>query len=273
MRRTLPLSRWDDLSPAHGLTTAAAGARLQTYGPNDIVEVAGNPWWDLARDTARDPMIWFLLGTGALYAALGRSHRGRRRCWSAIVPLVGMDASSTGARRPRPRGCAAGSPRAPRSCATACDARSPPARSCPATSPIVAAGEPFPADGLVVAGSELQVDESALTGEAYPVRKRPLRRRRAGSEPRPASTPSTGASPGRGCSPATRRCASSFTGGETLYGEIVRSATRGSATRARRCKRAIASLVTVLVVGAAVAVPHPRGASGCGRGTAGSTRC
>ena len=40
---------------------------------------------------------------------------------------------------------------------------------------VVRAGSPFPADGIVIAGDELQADESALTGEAYPVRKRPFR--------------------------------------------------------------------------------------------------
>lgn len=39
---------------------------------------------------------------------------------------------------------------------------------------VVSAGEPWPADGMVLHGEELQADESALTGEAYPVRKRPL---------------------------------------------------------------------------------------------------
>ena len=40
---------------------------------------------------------------------------------------------------------------------------------------VAAPGEPFPADGIIVAGEGLQVDESALTGESYPVRKQALR--------------------------------------------------------------------------------------------------
>jgi magnesium-transporting ATPase (P-type) len=35
---------------------------------------------------------------------------------------------------------------------------------------IIATGEPFPADGLILAGTNLQADESALTGEAMPVK-------------------------------------------------------------------------------------------------------
>ena len=47
---------------------------------------------------------------------------------------------------------------------------------------IVATGEPFPADGVVVAGTELTVDESALTGEAYPVSKHPIHGEPAGDD-------------------------------------------------------------------------------------------
>jgi Ca2+-transporting ATPase len=38
----------------------------------------------------------------------------------------------------------------------------------------VSTGESFPADGLIVAGENLQADESSLTGGAYPAAKRPL---------------------------------------------------------------------------------------------------
>ena len=62
------------------------------------------------------------------------------------------------------------------------------------------AGRAFPADGLLVAGERMQVDESALTGEAFPVPQAAARaacRRRIGAERQ--STASTGASPARGC--------------------------------------------------------------------------
>ena len=49
-----------------------------------------------------------------------------------------------------------------------------PSSWCPATWPSSRPAEAFPADGIIVGGAELQVDESSLTGEAYPVAKRPL---------------------------------------------------------------------------------------------------
>jgi Ca2+-transporting ATPase len=39
---------------------------------------------------------------------------------------------------------------------------------------IISAGQFFPADGIIVAGDALQVDESMLTGESYPVKKKKL---------------------------------------------------------------------------------------------------
>ena len=66
-RRTVPLTRLQGLLDAdRGLTSAEVRDRLARYGPNDIIELAGTPWWDLVRDTARDPMIWFLLVTSVL---------------------------------------------------------------------------------------------------------------------------------------------------------------------------------------------------------------
>jgi Ca2+-transporting ATPase len=112
----------------------------------------------------------------------------------------------------------------------------------------VGSGTPFPADGLVVEGENLQVDESVLTGESLPVRKQPYT---------PAAQPAAQA-PGHHWAFAGTRLLTGqarvrivYTGGETLYGEIVRSAQQG--TRARTpLQAAIGSLVGVLLTGALI---------------------
>ena len=92
MRRTVPLSRLGDLiADERGLTIGEVTTRRQRYGTNDIIEVAARPWLDLARDTARDPMIWFLVGTSVLYGVLGEGVEALTLVL-AILPLVGMDA-------------------------------------------------------------------------------------------------------------------------------------------------------------------------------------
>ena len=42
------------------------------------------------RDTAKDPMLWFLAGTSALYAAVGQGVEALTLV-VAILPLAGMD--------------------------------------------------------------------------------------------------------------------------------------------------------------------------------------
>ena len=92
MRRALPIDRLGGLGLVpHGLPPAEVAVRRQRFGPNDIVEVTGNPWWTLLRDTAKDPMIWFLLTTSVLYGAMGDVVEALT-VLGATVPLIGMDA-------------------------------------------------------------------------------------------------------------------------------------------------------------------------------------
>ena len=91
-RRPVPLARLEGLlASQRGLTAGEVSERRQRYGVNDIVETPPSRWWDLARDTLKDPMIWFLAGVSALYGVLGEVGEALVLL-AAIVPLVGMDA-------------------------------------------------------------------------------------------------------------------------------------------------------------------------------------
>jgi Ca2+-transporting ATPase len=249
MRRPVPLDRLRDLLavPERGLTTAEARERRQRHGPNDVVETAGSPSWDLARATARDPMIWFLLGTAALYAAVGERVEAATLA-AAILPLVGIDAFL------HRRAAASSAGLRSRLAARATVVRDgapievPAAEVVPGDLVIVRAGEPLPADGLLVGGADLQVEESMLTGEAYPVAKRPL--------PAPGAVAAAVDARHWGFA-GTRlltgqaRLRVAYTGAETLYGEIVRTAV-GGLRPATPLQAAITSLVAVLVAVASV---------------------
>jgi len=52
-----------------GLSRPQAEKQRERFGRNDIIEDGRRPWRDLLSDTARDPMIWFLVGTGLSTAA------------------------------------------------------------------------------------------------------------------------------------------------------------------------------------------------------------
>jgi Ca2+-transporting ATPase len=250
-RRSLPLDRVRGLlADARGLDTAEVRLRFERHGPNAIVESAPSAWADLARDTARDPMIWFLAAVAVVYALVGQRTEAVTLLL-AIAPLVGMDvflhrrtqASTEGLRSRLAAHAMVVRDGAEREVAAL--------EVVPGDLVVVTAGEAFPADGIVLAGDDLKSDESTLTGEAYPVDKRPL----------PEPPQDGGEAPVAaehwvfaGTRLLTGRAAVrvAFTGGETLYGEIVRSAHGGGRTRTP-LQRAIDRLVAGLVALATVA--------------------
>ena len=226
-RRSLPLVRVTDLlSPERGLSAAEVVGRRARYGVNDILEAPRHPWRDLARDTLGDPMLWFLAAVSLLYAILAQFAEALTLA-VAIVPLAGMGAylhRRTQVSTEGLRGRLAEQATVVREGATVAV---PAVELVPGDLVIVAPGEAWPADGIVVAGVDLQVDESSLTGEAHPVVKRPL-----------SGSPGPGAEPLvdsrhwglAGTRLLTGRASARvvFTGAETLYGVIVRSAVEGS---------------------------------------------
>lgn len=249
-RRPVPLARLQQLIPSlRGLTRIEVDERRQEYGPNEIVETTTHPWWNLLRDTSKDPMLWLFAGVGVLYALIGQFTEALTLL-VAILPLLGMDfylhrrtqASTAGLKT--------------RLATTANVVRDGSVVTVPALDlvpgdlVVIPPGEPSPADGLVVDGTGLQVDESALTGEAYPVPKRPL-----GDLPRASGDPLVEEEhwvfAGTRLLTGEARVRVAYTGGETLYGEIVRSAIHGT-HEVTPLQAAIGRLVKILIVAALV---------------------
>jgi Ca2+-transporting ATPase len=251
VRRGLPLGRLQGLAPpaSGGLTADQARARRETYGANDVVEAARRPWRDLLRDTAGDPMIWFLAGTGALYAVLG--DRGEAlTLLAALVPLVGMDAFLHRRTRASTEGLSRRVAVAARVVREG-EATAVPANDVvPGDLALVDAGEWFPADAIVVGGEGMQVDESSLTGEAGPVRKRPLAAVQ-GEGAEPAIEGVHWALAGTRLLTGTAHVRVVFTGRETLYGQIVRTAAGGARARTP-LQEALSRLVSRLLAAAAL---------------------
>ena len=232
-----------------GLATAEAAARAARYGANLILESTGRGWALLARETVKDPMLWFLLGTSALFATVGE--------WSeaaillaALVPFIGMDAYLHRRTQASVEGLAsrlAAHARVERDGALVTLAAT---ELVPGDLVLVRASELFPADGVLLAGERPQADESTLTGEAYAVRKEPLLRLPPGEGEAKIDARHWGFA-------GTRLLAGEahmrvvYTGGETLYGEIVRSARRG-AHALTPLQNAVSHLVTVLLVAASI---------------------
>lgn len=110
----------------------------------------------------------------------------------------------------------------------------------------VSTGEPFPADGLILEATSAQMDESALTGEAYPVRKAATELVSGGigdlaPEDRHWGFAGTRLLAGR----VLLRVI--FTGAGTLYGEIVQTVLEGKQERTP-LQKAVDRLVKNLLI-------------------------
>lgn len=246
-RRQLPLDRLQDCgSSTAGLSTAEVAQRRR-YGFNDIVQPPSSGWRVLARDTARDPMLWFLLGTSALFGLLGDVAEAFTLL-AAIVPLVGMDAYLHRRTRASTEGLAS-------RLASTADALRDGAWTSIASRELVPGdlvrvrpGEFFAADGVIVGGHDLQVDESTLTGESLPVRKQPLATVDA-LPPTVSELHWSAAGTRLLTGEATLRVA--YIGAETQYGKIVRVASQGSHEQTPM-QLAIGQLVSVLLTAALI---------------------
>ena len=226
-----------------GLSAAEVSERRVRFGANAIVDEPAGHWLELLLDTARDPMIWLLIGTGVLYALIGDRNEALV-LFAAILPVVGMDAWLH--RRTRISTQGLRGRLASRATVLRDGAASviPAVELVPGDLVLVTAGESLPADGLIVRGEALQVDESALTGEAFPVHKTPLR----GVADPAVDAIHWGFAGTRLLAGDASLCVVT-TGAETLYGEIVRTALTGKRGRTR-LQQAIDRLVLILIFAA-----------------------
>ncbi|HEY7740566.1 MAG TPA: cation-transporting P-type ATPase [Steroidobacteraceae bacterium] len=249
MLHPVPADRIADIASgladgAQGLAAAEVAGRRARFGANAIVEEARGPWRELMRETARDPMIWFLIGIGILYALIGEADQALILT-GAIVPLIGMDAWLHRRTRISTRALSG------RLASHAEVIRDGVATVVPALDLVpgdrvrLPAGESIPADGLIVRGEALQADESALTGESVPARKAPL----TGALEAAVDSVHWGFAGTRLLTGDALMCVVA-TGADTLYGEIVRSARAGERGRTP-LQQAIGRLVLILVTAAA----------------------
>jgi P-type Ca2+ transporter type 2C len=241
-QRHIPLERMPTLgSGTTGLSSAQVEAQ-RAHGFNDIVAQTASGWLVVARDTARDPMLWFLVLTAGLFGLLGQVAESLTLL-VAMAPLLGMDAYL------HRRTTASSAGLASRLASSARVLRDGQWQDIPSRELVpgdlveVTPGEYFPADGLLVSGSGLQVDESTLTGESLPVAKRTLE---------PAAPLAASVSEVHWGTAGTRLLTGTAwlriacIGSETRYGEIVRTATEGSHA-ATPLQKAIGELVAVLL--------------------------
>ncbi|HVQ11192.1 MAG TPA: cation-transporting P-type ATPase [Methyloceanibacter sp.] len=231
------------LDADRGLTTVEADERRRRYGSNDILGDKRAGWGAIARDTAQDPMVWLLIVTALLFAWLG-DYAEASILGLALLPIAGMDAYLHRRTRATTEGLAGRLATSARVLRDGAMKTVPSIELVPGDLVIVEEGQVFPADGILLAGANLQADESTLTGEAMPVRKHAFQGKLHLDETS-VDNNYWGAAGTRLLTGSVRQRLV-FTGGETLYGEIVRSAREGQHERTP-LQHAISSLVAGLV--------------------------
>jgi Ca2+-transporting ATPase len=250
VQRSVPLERLNGLtSPTDGLNPQQVAARRAQYGANVVLETVSSGWWILVRDTLQDPMLWFLLGTSALFGFVGE-YTEALILLAALIPFLGMDAFLHRRTQASVEGLGSRLATEANVIRDGVKQTLPTTELVPGDLVVVRVSEPFPADGVILQGWQMQADESALTGEAYPVPKQPFGQLAEVTADTPVDNQHWGLAGTRLLTgEAAMRVV--YTGAETLYGEITRSAISSGNARTP-LQRAVASLVKILVAAAAI---------------------
>ncbi len=155
-----------------GLSGHEATKRLQQYGPNALPQDEPSTFSRRLKHVLREPMLILLLTVAAVYLLVGDIGEGaligssvflvitisyfqELKSENALAAL--RDLSSPGALVIR----------------DGTELRIPAAEVVPGDLVLIAEGDRVPADGLLLQSSNLAVDESLLTGESFPVEKKP----------------------------------------------------------------------------------------------------
>jgi len=158
-------------SGSAGLTDKEAAARLVRYGPNEVQAEEETPWWNLLLHQFTDPLIYILLVAASVtlmlrdYADMG-----------VILAVVLLNAVIGFVQESRAQKAMRALARMSAHRATVIRGGTPceiPSRDLvPGDRVMLTSGVRIPADLRLVEVRDLEADESALTGESLPVRKR-----------------------------------------------------------------------------------------------------
>ncbi|MBW4450339.1 MAG: HAD-IC family P-type ATPase [Spirirestis rafaelensis WJT71-NPBG6] len=164
------VARLQGSNPENGLTEASISKRLQQFGANELTAKPGKPAWLRFLLQFNQPLLYILLIAGAIKALLG-SWTNAAVIWGVtlINAIIGFVQES------KAEGAIAALAKAVTTEATVIrdghKQRIPSQKLVPGDLVLLTSGDKVPADLRLVNTRNLQVDESALTGESLPVEK------------------------------------------------------------------------------------------------------
>ncbi len=155
---------------AAGLTQSEVLAQRNKFGENVVVEVSSNRWLEIFKETLSDPMIWFLIGIGIIFFAIGQKSEGIT-LFVAILPLTLMDAFLHWRTQASTLGLKSNLTSKVFVIREGQEIEIDSKELVPGDILKLSTGIFIPADGLIEDAHEIQIDESVLTGEAFPIQK------------------------------------------------------------------------------------------------------
>jgi len=156
---------------ARGLSAAEAQARLEQDGPNALPVTEARSHWAVIVEVIREPMFALLIGAAVLYALIGDLGEAAVllafACISIVIAIVQRERSEKALDALRDLS-------SPRALVVRDGQRLRISGRDVVRGDLVVMGEGdrVPADGVLVSGDHLEIDESLLTGESVPVHKR-----------------------------------------------------------------------------------------------------
>lgn len=154
-----------------GLSQRAAQELLLTHGPNELPSGKKRTFWNILVDVMKEPMLLLLLACGGIYLFLGEPEEALILLgFVGIIILITLHQTAKSERAlealrdlssPRALVIREGTTR-----------RIPGSQVVPGDLLVLQEGDRIAADAVLVDSSHLTVDESLLTGESMPVRKK-----------------------------------------------------------------------------------------------------
>jgi len=153
-----------------GLSSAEARARLEQVGPNRVAPIREVTFAGIAKEELAEPMILLLLGVGVAYTVVGQLGDALT-LYAIIATLVLVEIGTEYRAKKAISSLATLAAPATRVLRDGRVAEIPTDTVVPGDVLVLAPGTRIAADGQIATSISLRVDESALTGEAFPVEK------------------------------------------------------------------------------------------------------
>ncbi|XHH08298.1 MAG: cation-translocating P-type ATPase [Candidatus Bathyarchaeia archaeon] len=174
-RQTQEVIDESEVNPQKGLTDEEAAKRLNEYGKNSLVEERQTGFLEIFRKEVTEPMILLLLAIGVLYSVLGfLTGNGFIDAVTIIVIIVLLVSAEVYNEYRAERSISALKQLAPATAQVLRNGQTVLVQTAdlvPGDILLLKVGQRVPADARLLEAYGLEVDESSLTGESFPVSK------------------------------------------------------------------------------------------------------